>query len=68
MSVTAEGVKARERFERLKGLGVNFAQRYFLGRPQPIERITPEAPTAGSRLRPIAAAGASVVRACAKSA
>jgi predicted signal transduction protein with EAL and GGDEF domain len=44
MSVTAEGVETREEFERLKALGVNFAQGYLFGRPQPIERILFDAP------------------------
>jgi EAL domain-containing protein (putative c-di-GMP-specific phosphodiesterase class I) len=39
MSVTAEGVETREEYERLKALGVNFAQGYLFGRPHPIERI-----------------------------
>jgi diguanylate cyclase (GGDEF)-like protein len=33
MSVTAEGVETREQFEKLRTLGVNFAQGYLLGRP-----------------------------------
>jgi diguanylate cyclase (GGDEF)-like protein len=33
LSVTAEGVETSEQFERLKTLGVNFAQGYLLGRP-----------------------------------
>jgi diguanylate cyclase (GGDEF)-like protein len=36
ISVTAEGVETAEQFERLKALGVNFAQGYLLGRPVPI--------------------------------
>ena len=39
MSVTAEGVETREEFERLKALGVNFAQGYLFGRPQPVDQI-----------------------------
>jgi diguanylate cyclase (GGDEF)-like protein len=39
MSVTAEGVETAEEFERLKVLGVNFAQGYLFGRPLPIDRI-----------------------------
>ncbi|MFT4118883.1 putative bifunctional diguanylate cyclase/phosphodiesterase [Bradyrhizobium sp.] len=39
MSVTAEGVETREEFERLQSLGVNFAQGYLFGRPQPIGQI-----------------------------
>lgn len=50
MSVTAEGVETREEFERLKALGVNFAQGYLFGRPQPIERILLDAPVKSSRL------------------
>jgi EAL domain-containing protein (putative c-di-GMP-specific phosphodiesterase class I) len=36
LSVTAEGVETQEQFERLKTLGVNFAQGYLLGRPVPL--------------------------------
>jgi EAL domain-containing protein (putative c-di-GMP-specific phosphodiesterase class I) len=36
MSVTAEGVETQEQFEKLKTLGVNFAQGYLLGRPIPL--------------------------------
>ena len=50
MSVTAEGVETREEFERLKALGVNFAQGYLFGRPHPIERIVFDAPVKSSRL------------------
>jgi diguanylate cyclase (GGDEF)-like protein len=39
MSVTVEGVETREQFERLKALGVNFAQGYLLGRPVPIGEL-----------------------------
>ena len=39
MSVTAEGVETEEEFERLKALGVNYAQGYLFGRPQPIDLI-----------------------------
>jgi diguanylate cyclase (GGDEF)-like protein len=39
MSVTAEGVETSEEFERLKALGVNFAQGYLFGRPLPIAEI-----------------------------
>src|SRR3569623_1846513 len=39
MSVTAEGVETREEFERLTALGVNFAQGYLFGRPQPVALI-----------------------------
>jgi len=39
MSVTVEGVETREQFERLKALGVNFAQGYLLGRPAPIDEL-----------------------------
>ncbi len=37
--VTAEGVETREQFERLRSLGVNFAQGYLLGRPAPIGEL-----------------------------
>jgi EAL domain-containing protein (putative c-di-GMP-specific phosphodiesterase class I) len=36
MSVTAEGCETSEQFERLRTLGVNFAQGYLLGRPRPL--------------------------------
>ena len=36
LSVTAEGVETQEQFERLKTLGVNFAQGHLLGRPMPL--------------------------------
>jgi diguanylate cyclase (GGDEF)-like protein len=49
MSVTAEGVETREEYERLKALGVNFAQGYLFGRPHPIERILFDAPVKPSR-------------------
>jgi diguanylate cyclase (GGDEF)-like protein len=39
MQVTVEGVETREQFERLKPLGVNFAQGYLLGRPVPIDEL-----------------------------
>ncbi|MBR0791811.1 EAL domain-containing protein [Bradyrhizobium manausense] len=44
MSVTAEGVETEEEFERLKALGVNFAQGYLFGRPLPIDRIELDEP------------------------
>ena len=37
--VTAEGVETTEQFERLRTLGVNFAQGYLLGRPVPLDEI-----------------------------
>jgi diguanylate cyclase (GGDEF)-like protein len=37
MSVTAEGVETSEQFDRLRTLGVNFAQGYLLGRPMPLD-------------------------------
>jgi len=37
MSVTAEGVETREQMERLRTLGVNFAQGYLIGRPVPMD-------------------------------
>ncbi len=39
ISVTAEGVETSEQFERLKTLGVNFAQGYLLGRPMPMAEL-----------------------------
>jgi EAL domain-containing protein (putative c-di-GMP-specific phosphodiesterase class I) len=39
MSVTAEGVETREQFEKLRTLGVNFAQGYLLGQPVPIDGL-----------------------------
>jgi EAL domain-containing protein (putative c-di-GMP-specific phosphodiesterase class I) len=39
MSVTVEGVETREQFERLKSLGVNFAQGYLMGRPVLIDEL-----------------------------
>jgi predicted signal transduction protein with EAL and GGDEF domain len=39
MSVTAEGVETREQYERLKAMGVNFAQGYLMGRPMPIDEL-----------------------------
>jgi diguanylate cyclase (GGDEF)-like protein len=39
ISITAEGVETREQFERLRTLGVHFAQGYLLGRPVPINEL-----------------------------
>jgi diguanylate cyclase (GGDEF)-like protein len=39
MSVTAEGVETREQYERLRAMGVNFAQGYLMGRPMPIDEL-----------------------------
>jgi EAL domain-containing protein (putative c-di-GMP-specific phosphodiesterase class I) len=39
MSVTVEGVETREQYERLKAMGVNFAQGYLMGRPMPIDEL-----------------------------
>ncbi|TPQ32133.1 histidine kinase [Bradyrhizobium guangdongense] len=50
MSVTAEGIETQEQFDRLKALGVNFAQGYLLGRPQPIAQIGPETAASASHL------------------
>jgi EAL domain-containing protein (putative c-di-GMP-specific phosphodiesterase class I) len=36
---TSEGVETREQFERLRSLGVNFAQGYLMGRPAPIDEL-----------------------------
>jgi diguanylate cyclase (GGDEF)-like protein len=50
MSVTAEGVETREQFERLRTLGVNFAQGYLLGRPVPIDELEAQPQSYRSRL------------------
>jgi diguanylate cyclase (GGDEF)-like protein len=50
MSVTAEGVETLEQFERLRVLGVNFAQGYLLGRPVPIGELKSQALSYRSRL------------------
>ena len=39
ISITAEGVETREQLERLRTLGVHFAQGYLLGRPVPISEL-----------------------------
>jgi EAL domain-containing protein (putative c-di-GMP-specific phosphodiesterase class I) len=49
MSVTAEGVETSEQLERLKTLGVNFAQGYLLGRPMPIDQLEGQPPSMRSR-------------------
>jgi diguanylate cyclase (GGDEF)-like protein len=49
MSVTAEGVETREQFERLRTLGVNFAQGYLLGRPVPIDQLEAQSQAYRSR-------------------
>jgi EAL domain-containing protein (putative c-di-GMP-specific phosphodiesterase class I) len=49
MSVTAEGVETNEEFERLTALGVNFAQGYLFGRPQPVAQIAFDAPVQPSQ-------------------
>ncbi|WP_439410043.1 EAL domain-containing protein [Bradyrhizobium sp. DASA03076] len=49
MSVTAEGVETSEEFERLKALGVNFAQGYLFSRPLPIDQIELDGPAEGSQ-------------------
>ena len=49
MSVTAEGVETAEEFERLKALGVNFAQGYLFGRPLPVDQIELDESTARSQ-------------------
>jgi diguanylate cyclase (GGDEF)-like protein len=50
MSVTAEGVETLEQFERLRALGVNFAQGYLLGRPVPIGELKSQSLSYRSRL------------------
>ncbi|GGI18955.1 bifunctional diguanylate cyclase/phosphodiesterase [Bradyrhizobium guangdongense] len=49
MAVTAEGVETSEEFERLKALGVNFAQGYLFGRPRPIAEIELDGPSSRSQ-------------------
>ncbi len=49
ISVTAEGVETSEQFERLRTLGVNFAQGYLLGRPMPIGELESLPESAPSR-------------------
>ena len=46
--VTAEGVETPEQFERLKALGVDFAQGYLLGRPLPIGELGDQTLTVAS--------------------
>ena len=50
MSVTAEGVETREQLERLRALGVNFAQGYLLGRPVPIDQLESESEVIRERM------------------
>jgi EAL domain-containing protein (putative c-di-GMP-specific phosphodiesterase class I) len=38
-SCSTSTVETREQFERLKSLGVNFAQGYLMGRPVPIDEL-----------------------------
>jgi diguanylate cyclase (GGDEF)-like protein len=49
MSVTAEGVETREQFEKLRTLGVNFAQGYLLGRAVPIDDLEGQSKSGLSR-------------------
>ncbi|QPF93443.1 putative bifunctional diguanylate cyclase/phosphodiesterase [Bradyrhizobium commune] len=49
MSVTAEGVETSEEYERLKALGINFAQGYLFGRPQPVGQIDLDEPVQSSQ-------------------
>ncbi|MCP3385071.1 EAL domain-containing protein [Bradyrhizobium sp. CCGUVB4N] len=49
MSVTAEGVETADEFERLRALGVNFAQGYLFGRPLPVDQIELETPAQPSQ-------------------
>jgi diguanylate cyclase (GGDEF)-like protein len=50
MSVTAEGVETREQLERLRDLGVNFAQGYLLGRPVPFDQLESESEVIRERM------------------
>jgi EAL domain-containing protein (putative c-di-GMP-specific phosphodiesterase class I) len=54
MSVTAEGVETREQLDRLRLLGVNFAQGFLLGRPVAIADLDSR-PQIDNRLRTDAA-------------
>src|SRR6202045_1404683 len=49
ISVTAEGVETPEQFERLRTLGVNFAQGYLLGRPAPLGELDGQPQSVPSR-------------------
>ncbi len=49
ISVTAEGVETSEQFERLRTLGVHFAQGYLLGRPVPIGELEGQPQSVPSR-------------------
>ena len=49
ISVTAEGVETQEQFERLRTLGVNFAQGYLLGRPAPLSELDGQPQSVPSR-------------------
>lgn len=50
MVVTAEGVETTQQLERLRALGVNFAQGYLLGRPMPVDQLERHLQIARSRL------------------
>lgn len=39
MKVIAEGVENEEQKERLKSLGCDYAQGYFIGKPMPINEM-----------------------------
>jgi diguanylate cyclase (GGDEF)-like protein len=41
LKVVAEGVEQRETWDRLAALGCDFAQGYYLSRPQPADDLTP---------------------------
>jgi diguanylate cyclase (GGDEF)-like protein len=55
MSVTAEGVETSAQCERLRTLGVDFAQGYLLGRPLPIDELEGQSLSYRSRSREDAA-------------
>ena len=40
MTTVAEGVETQEQLDRLSTFGCDVMQGYFLGRPQPVDRIT----------------------------
>jgi EAL domain-containing protein (putative c-di-GMP-specific phosphodiesterase class I) len=49
-SYSTSTVETREQFERLKSLGVNFAQGYLMGRPVPIDELERQPQVYRSRL------------------
>lgn len=61
LKTVAEGVEDADTFEMLRALGVDFAQGYYIGRPQPMSLDALPAPTpsdaqAGARPKALGAA------------